>query len=506
MLDRAVKLEMKHVSKRFPGVQALDKVSFSVKQGTVNALCGENGAGKSTLMKILNGVYQPDEGEIYIDGKKVRIDNPLTARKHGIAMVFQELTYVPDLTVGENIMLGNWPMRRGLVDWKEIKRGTNEILQREGMHFSFDTPLRKLSVSDIQLIEIVKAISYDASILILDEPTSSLTLKETNRLLNKIKQLKERNVSIIYISHKMDEVFQIADNITVLRDGSVIDTVKASETNEERIIELMVGRKIENQYPKVKVPIGEELLRVEGFSKRGVFKDVSFHVKAGEIIGFSGLMGAGRTETMRALFGLDPYDSGEIYIKGSKIKKIKSVSDAINHSMAMVTEDRRRYGIIPMLSVATNVTLAALEKFIYKGKAHFKEERKAVLKYCQKMRVKTPSLETVISSLSGGNQQKVILAKWMIRDGDILIMDEPTRGIDVGSKREIFELIGECLSEGKAVILVSSDMPELINLCDRIYVMSEGMITAELQREDFSQEIIMRYAIKSVTEEVEHEE
>jgi inositol transport system ATP-binding protein len=497
---------MKHVSKRFPGVQALDKVSFSVKEGTVNALCGENGAGKSTLMKILNGIYQPDEGEIYIDGKKVRIDNPLTARKHGIAMVFQELTYVPDLTVGENIMLGNWPMRRGLVDWKEIKRATNEILKQEGMHFSFDTPLRKLSVSDIQLIEIVKAISYDAGILILDEPTSSLTLKETNRLLNKIKQLKERNVSIIYISHKMDEVFQIADYITVLRDGSIVDTVKASDTTEERIIELMVGRKIEKQYPKVEVPIGEELLRVEGLTKAGVFKDVSFHVRAGEIIGFSGLMGAGRTETMRALFGLDPYDSGEIYIKGSKTKKIKSVSDAVSHSMAMVTEDRRRYGIIPMLSVATNVTLASLEKFIYNGRAHFKEERRAVLKYCQKMRVKTPSLDTVISSLSGGNQQKVILAKWMIRDGDILIMDEPTRGIDVGSKREIFELIGECLSEGKGVILVSSDMPELINLCDRIYVMSEGIITAELQREEFSQETIMRYAIKSQTEVDEYEE
>ncbi|NLY82804.1 MAG: sugar ABC transporter ATP-binding protein [Clostridiales bacterium] len=491
-----IKLEMRGVSKTFPGVRALDKVNFRVREGTVCALCGENGAGKSTLMKILNGVYHPDEGEIFIDGSKVRVDNPIKARELGIAMIFQELSYIPDLTVGENIVLGSWPMKKGLIDWKEICRKTSELLEQEGMGITFDTKMRSLSVSEIQLIEILKAVSYDAKIVIMDEPTSSLTTREIERLYEKIETLKKRGVSIIYISHKMDEVFRIADDITVLRDGRIIDTVRASEVTEDQIIEMMVGRKIENQYPKYEVKLGEEILRVDKLTKKGVFKDISFHVRRGEVVGFAGLMGAGRTETMRAIFGLDPYDSGDIYINGQKVERIKNVSTAIKHNIAMVSEDRRRYGIIPMLSVAKNVTIAALDKFIAKGRVFAKKERNAVREYCEKMNVKTPSYETPISSLSGGNQQKVILARWMIRNPDILIIDEPTRGIDVGAKREIFELMGEFLKEGMGIIMVSSEMPELINLCDRIYVMNEGRITGELTREEFSQEAIMRYAIK----------
>ncbi len=494
-MEDSPKLEMLHVSKKFPGVQALDDVCISVNKGSVMALCGENGAGKSTLMKILSGIYKPDNGDIFINGEKVKIANPIDSRSQGIFMMYQELSYVPDLTVGENIVMGMWPQKKGFVDWKKIKKQTNAILEKENVSFDSETKLKELRISEIQLIEIIKAVSYNADIIIMDEPTSSLTTKEIEHLFERIKNLRDRGVSIIYISHKMDEVFRISDEITVLRDGRIIDTVRTAETSEDKIIEMMVGRKIENQYPKDEIKIGNELLRVEGLCSKGAFNNINFKLHKGEIVGFAGLMGAGRTETMRALFGLDKYDEGEIFIREKRIRKIKNVPDAIGHGLSMVTEDRRRYGIIPMLSVAKNTSLAALDKFIYRGRSREKEEYKAVRKYCNIMRVKTPNFETRISSLSGGNQQKVILAKWMMRNPGILIMDEPTRGIDVGAKREIFQLISECLKEGMGIIMVSSEMPELINICDRIYVMKEGTITGELEKEDFSQKEILKYAI-----------
>lgn len=496
MEDNRVILELSHISKSFPGVKALDDVNFKLKKGTVHVLCGENGAGKSTLMKIIDGIYHQEEGEIYLNGEKIVIKNPLHAKENGIAMIFQELSYVPDMTLEENLFLGSWPKKRGRIDWKGIRSHTKELLEQEGLPYSADVKLRSLSVSDIQMLEILKAVSNQAKIIIMDEPTSAITEKEVAGLFQKIKDLKAKGTSIIYISHKMDEIFQIADEITVFRDGKSIITKDAEDITVDELIEYMVGRKLENQYPKEAVPIGDEILRVEGFTQPGVFEDIKFTVHSGEIVGFAGLMGAGRTETMRALFGLDPHSSGSIFMKGKKIQ-IKNVRQSIKNGMAMLTEDRRRSGIIPILSVKENTTLAALGKVIYGGRLHTAKEMRMVAEACGNMSVKTPSYETPIMSLSGGNQQKVLLAKWLLCAPDILITDEPTRGIDVGAKREIYELMNKFASQGKGIIMVSSELPELIGVCDRIYVMSEGRITGMLAREDFAQEAILKLAVSA---------
>ncbi len=492
-----IKLELKNISKSFPGVKALNKVSFSLKRGTVHVLCGENGAGKSTLMKVLDGIYQPDEGEIRIDGEKVEIHNPIDARKHGVAMIFQELTFVPDLTVAENVFLGRWPKAGKLrMDWKKIREETVRLMEQEGLPYKPDTLLRSLSVADIQLIEILKAVSFDAQILIMDEPTSSLSDKETEFLFRKISELKQRGVSIIYISHKMDEIFRLADEITVLRDGEAVITKGVKETNMEEIVRFMVGRKLENRFPKKEVPIGEEVLRVENLSYKKVFQDISFSVRRGEIVGMAGLVGAGRTETMSAIFGLEPYEKGKIFLNGKELI-IRNSTEAISKGIAMVSEDRRRYGIIPVRDILENTSLASLKSYFYKGRRHKREEIEKVTEVCSKMRVKTPSLEARIANLSGGNQQKVILAKWLLCDPEVLIMDEPTRGIDVGAKSEIYQLMEEFAEAGKGILMVSSELPELIGMCDRIYVMKEGKIAGCLERKEFSQEAIMSMAVQN---------
>lgn len=488
-----IKLRVSQIDKAFPGVKALDKIDFSVRQGTVHVLCGENGAGKSTLMKIINGVYQPDGGEIYIDGRPVRIHNPMDARRLGISMIFQEMSYIPEMTVSENLCLGEWPKSRfGGIDWKKTRQDTEELLKREGLPYSPDSKLKELSISDIQMLEITKAISRQSGIIIMDEPTSAITEKEVQALFGKIRELKSRGVSIIYISHKLDEVFQIADDITVLRDGSVVDTRPARELDIGAVITSMVGRRLEGDYPKEAVPAGDELLRADGLAGMS-FNNVSFHAAQGEIVGFAGLMGAGRTEVMRALFGLDPILSGKVYI-GGKEARIRHVSDSIRHGLAMLSEDRRRYGIIPMRSVKENCTLSSLEKIIFHGRLHPRLETSLVGGMFRSMRVKTSSQDTPIRALSGGNQQKIQLAKWMLRNPDILILDEPTRGIDVGAKFEIYRLMTNFVKEGKCVIMVSSELPELLGMCDRVYVMSQGSITGELRRGEFSQELVMRYA------------
>ncbi len=492
-----VVLELQHISKSFPGVKALDDVNFQLKKGTVHVLCGENGAGKSTLMKIIDGVYQADEGELFINGEKTLIKDPLHAKENGIAMIFQELSYVPDLTLEENLCLGNWPKKGAKIDWKAIRRRTVELLEQEGLDYAPDVKLRSLSVSDIQMIEILKAVSYDAKIIIMDEPTSAITNKEVEILFKKIAELKARGASIIYISHKMDEIFRIADEITIFRDGKSIITKDAKELTVDQVVEHMVGRKIDNQYPKEEIPIGDEILRVEGLNQPGVFKNVNFKVNAGEIIGFAGLMGAGRTEIMRAVFGLDPYESGKIWIDGKEVQN-KNVRQSIKNGLAMLTEDRRRTGIIPILSVKFNTTLATLDKVIYKGKLHAREENHIVKDACDSMNVKTPNLDAAIANLSGGNQQKVVLAKWLICDPKVLIADEPTRGIDVGAKREIYELMSKFASKGKGIIMISSELPELIGICDRIYIVSEGSIAGMLSRSEFSQESIMQFAVSNV--------
>ncbi len=493
-MENNIKLRVSKIEKSFPGVKALDKIDFTVKKGSVHVLCGENGAGKSTLMKIINGIYQPDSGQIFIDEKPVKINNPIQARSLGISMIFQEMNYVPEMTVEENIFLGNLPVNKfGSVDWKQVRQRATELLRLENLPYSPTTLLKDLTVSDIQMLEIIKAISYKSDIIIMDEPTSAITLKEVEKLFVKIRELRARGVSIIYISHKLDEIFQIADEITVFRDGTVVESHPKEELDIETVIALMVGRKLTNTYPKEEVKQGENLLQVQKLNSKSVFNNVNFHVKRGEIVGFAGLMGAGRTEVMRALFGLDPITSGSVKIKGKEVT-IKNVRESINNGLVMLSEDRRRYGIIPVRSVKENTTLSFLQKVFYKMIYHQKVEKNIVNDMFTKMRVKTPTLDTTIQSLSGGNQQKVVLAKWMIRNPDILILDEPTRGIDVGAKFEIYKLMTNLVKEGKAVIMVSSELPELIGMCDRIYVMAKGTITGEIERKDFSQELIMKYA------------
>jgi len=496
MIDAGVpiKLVVRDISKSFPGVKALDRISFRVRRGTTHVLCGENGAGKSTLMKIINGIYTPDEGQIFLDGKSVTIENPIHARALGISMIFQELSYVPEMTVAENIFLGRWPTDRlGRVDRREMRRRTQELLDRENLFYSPDEQLKNLSVSDIQMLEIIKAVSNNSDIIIMDEPTSAITQKEIERLFAMIETMKKRGASIIYISHKLDEIFQIADEITVLRDGAIVGTKPAAELTIDDVITMMVGRRMESKYPYESVPKGETLLDVKNFSSAGVFSNVSFHVDAGEIVGFAGLMGAGRTEVVRALFGLDAHTSGEVILKGKRMENL-SVRNSIDNGMVMLSEDRRRYGLVPIRSVLENVSLANLKKFIYKGRLHRKEEQDAVTATCARMNVKTPSLETTVEALSGGNQQKIVLAKWMTVDPDVLLMDEPTRGIDVGAKYEIYKLMIELARQGKALLMVSSELPELIGMCDRIYVMCQGRISGELRREEFSAERIMSLA------------
>lgn len=483
------------INKSFPGVKALDNVNFAVRKGTVHALCGENGAGKSTLMKIINGIYKADSGQIFLDEKPVTIKDPIQARDYGIAMIAQELNYVPEMSIEENLFLGRLPVTKfGNVDWKRIRRETIEFLRQENLPYKPDQKLKTLTVSDIQMLEIIKAISNNAQIVIMDEPTSAITNREVEVLFGKIAELKKKGVSIIYISHKMEEVFRIADDITVLRDGKTVETHPASEIDLDKVIALMVGRKMDNVYPKEEVEIGEPILEIEGLGSKGVFKDINFKANKGEIVGFAGLMGAGRTETMRAIFGLDPYDEGKIKVHGKEVT-IKKVSDSIAQKVVMLSEDRRRYGIIPIRSVMENASISSLDKIIYGGRWHPKVEKELVGKYFEKMHVKTPSLETAIQGLSGGNQQKVLLAKWMLRDPDVLILDEPTRGIDVGAKFEIYRLMTDLVKEGKTVIMVSSELPELIGMCDRIYIMNKGRITGCLNKDEFSQETIMRYAM-----------
>ena len=501
-MDQGVKLRVLNIEKSFPGVKALDHINFSVKKGTVHVLCGENGAGKSTLMKVINGIYKADSGEILIDEKAVEIQNPIQARSLGISMIFQELNYIPEMTIEETLFVGNWPTNKyGNVDWPEIRRRTVELLAKENLNYSPETKLKDLTVSDIQMLEILKAISYNSDIIIMDEPTSAITQKEVEVLFGKINELRERGASIIYISHKMDEIFRIADEITVFRDGCVVDSRAKQDYDMETVISQMVGRKLESNFPKESIQIGDMILEVKNLTDGRLFHDISFSVHEGEIVGFAGLMGAGRSETMRSIFGLEEYSSGEIYIKGQKTE-IKSVKNSIDKKMVMLSEDRRRFGIIPVRSVKENVSLGSLKRFIYDGRLHEKEENETVKEYCKKMNVRTPTIETTIESLSGGNQQKVILAKWMVTNPDILILDEPTRGIDVGAKFEIYKLISELAKQKKAIVMVSSELPELIGMCDRIYIMAKGKIVGELKRDEFSQETIMKFATEQQVSEV----
>lgn len=489
-----IKLRVSGIEKSFPGVKALSDISFSVRKGTVHALCGENGAGKSTLMKIMTGLYKADKGQIFIDEKPVEIKNPIQAREYGISMIAQELNYVSELSIEENLFMGRLPVNKfGKVDWKKVRSEAKKFLEAENLSYDPAQKLKTLTVSDIQMLEIIKAVTNNAQVVLMDEPTSSISQSEVELLFKKIAELKAKGVSIIYISHKMDEVFQIADDITIIRDGAVVSSDRAEDLDIQTVIARMVGRKMDNAYPKEEIPCGEKIFEVQNFARKGMFDNVNFYAKKGEIIGFAGLVGAGRTEVMRAVFGLDPKDSGTVKMNGTEVD-IKSPQDAIAHKLIMLSEDRKEFGIVPVRSVLENASLASLKRYFYGGRSHKAKEKNEVSEIFKKMNVKTPTLETPIASLSGGNAQKVLLARWMLCEPEVMILDEPTRGIDVGAKFEIYKLMTDIVKEGKTIVMVSSELPELIGMCDRIYIMCQGKITGCLDRNEFSQEMIMMHA------------
>ncbi|WP_066015559.1 sugar ABC transporter ATP-binding protein [Endozoicomonas atrinae] len=495
--EAEVVLDMRGISKSFPGVKALDNVQLSLKKGSVMALMGENGAGKSTLMKILFGMYSRDSGTITLDGQDVQFDSALDALENGVTMIHQELAPILHRSVAENIWLGREPLKGPLklIDHDKMWTDTQTLLRSLDLEMDPKKRMCELTVAQMQMVEIAKAISYNARIIIMDEPTSSLTDKEVKHLFEIIRRLKGEGVSIVYISHKMDEIFQICDEITVFRDGQYISCVYSRETNQSELINMMVGRELKDMFVRENHHIGEPMLTIDKLSLDGKFNDVSFSVRKGEIFGIAGLVGAGRTELIETIFGVNEKSSGTIYIDGKEVD-IPSPSIAIEHGMALLTEDRRQTGLSLMLSVEDNGCIANIGNYINQFKLlDLVRLRKETREECQKIRVKTPSMSTPIGNLSGGNQQKVLLARWLLTQPDILFLDEPTRGIDVGAKAEIYKLVSQLAAQGKTVIMVSSEMPELLGLCDRIMVMHEGRAKGILSHEEASQETIMDIAL-----------
>lgn len=496
LTDTTYRLEMLGISKQFPGVKALDKVNLRVRPGTVHSLMGENGAGKSTLMKCLFGIYMEDEGEIILDGEKVHFDNPKQALEQGVSMVHQELNQVMKRSVAENMMLGRFPKHAGLlVDHKAMYEFTEAAFKDLGLDINPKTQMDRLSVSQRQMAEIAKAVSYNAKILVLDEPTSSLTEQEVEILFRVIRMLKERGMSIIYISHKMEEILQISDDITVFRDGKWVATEPASEMDNNKIIALMVGRELTDRFPdKVNEP-EEVILEVNNLTAKHQpsIQNVSFSLRKGEVLGVAGLVGARRTELLENLFGVAKKEGGEILLDG-KLVENKNPRDAINNGFAFLTEERRATGIFPMLNIAENATISSLKEDKEMGLIRDKNVKSRTEWVIDSLNVKTPSQKTRIKSLSGGNQQKVIIGRWLLTGPEILLLDEPTRGIDVGAKYEIYKLIYDLVAKGKGVVMVSSELPELLGICDRILVMSNGRVAGIEDAKDLDQEKIMHLA------------
>lgn len=487
-------LKMEHITQKFPGVLALDDVSFELEKGEIHALVGENGAGKSTLMKVLTGVNRPSGGSIWFDGKEYHSFDIEESKKLGINMIYQELNLIPKLKVYENIFLGKEILNKGKIDRQAMQSRAKELVKSLGIEMDVNESVENLTMAYRQMVEIARALLYTPKILIMDEPTAPLTNEEVKILFRTIKVLKEQQVSIIYISHRLEEIFEICDRCTVFRDGQFIQTMEVAKTNVDELIRLMVGRNIENQYPpRVSVdPDAPALLEVKGITTRKV-KDISFQLKEGEILGLGGLVGAGRTETLRAIFGCDPYE-GKIWKRGQEVK-ISSPKDAISQGIVLVTEDRKGQGLLMNLSVSDNMVLPILSSYVKGIFLTRKNIANQVEENIRRLNVKTPSREQLVAYLSGGNQQKVIIARWLLAKADIILFDEPTRGIDVGAKYEIYSLMNELKSMGKSIIMVSSDMPELMGMSDRIIVMSEGRITGELAGPaEFEQEAILRRA------------
>jgi inositol transport system ATP-binding protein len=487
-------LKMENISKSFPGVNALQNVQLAVRKGTVHALMGENGAGKSTLMKILIGMYAPSSGTITFKGNRIEIPDTATALKLGISMIHQELSPVPYMSIAENIWLGREPLNRiGLIDKVTMIENTRRLFEQLEINLKPTTLMKNITVANTQLVEIAKAISYNSSLIIMDEPTSAITEREVEHLFKMIRALKERGVSVIYITHKMDEVFQISDDITVLRDGRHINTVPASQATRNSLITMMVGRELTDLFPKMEAPLGEVVLSVRNLSRLNHVYDVSFDLRRGEILGLAGLMGSGRTETIETIFGVAKASGGEIYIHGKKVN-IRNSQDAIAHGMALLTEDRKLTGIMGVLSVRDNMMIASLGNFARGGLLNFRVMNETGRREQEKLAIKTPSLNQLIKLLSGGNQQKVLVSRWLLTMPDILFLDEPTRGIDVGAKAEIHRLMGKLAQEGKAIIMISSELPEVLGMSDRVLVMHEGRVAGEFARKDATQENIMQAA------------
>lgn len=484
-------VEIHGVSKRFPGVQALRDVSLDIRSGEVHAVAGENGAGKSTLMKLLSQLERPSDGEIRVEGKPVRFRNPRYAQRLGIAMVHQEFALAPHLSVADNLALGREQSHLGLIVRGSEKRRARELLKRVGLDINPARKVSSLSVAEQQRVEIAKALAVNAKVVIMDEPTATLTEPEIEDLFKLIEELKSDGIAIFYISHRLDEVTRIADRVTVMRDGEVVETLEKGDFDEAKLVRLMVGREIDNLYPKPEAKIGDVVLKVEGLTRPGVLHDCSFEVRAGEIVGFAGLIGAGRSELARAVFAADPITEGRIELDGREVK-LHSPDDAIADGIGYLTEDRKGNGLAMQLSVEYNITLARIPAhgiWINRRAEHQAAERRR-----EQLDIRTPSLSRPVEALSGGTQQKVIVARWLETEARVLFFDEPSRGIDVGAKAEMFKLMGELAVEGRAIVMISSYLPELINMCDRIIVVRDGRTVGDLNRNEFDEERIMALA------------
>ena len=488
-------LTMKGIDKSFPGVHALDHVDLEIRKGEVHALMGENGAGKSTLMKVLTGIYHKDAGTITYEGKEVEFTNPREAQDAGIVIVHQELNMMGHLTVAQNIFIGREYMNGKLIDDKKMNEEAKKLFDQLGINIDPKETMSRLTVGKQQMCEIAKAISHDAKVIIFDEPSAALTEAEIEELFKIIRDLRDKQMGIVYISHRMDEIKVITDRVTVMRDGGYVGTLITKDSTKDDIINMMVGRVIYED-PKTESQVAPDapvVLKVEHLNAGRMVKDVSFELHKGEILGFSGLMGAGRTETARALFGADPKDSGDIYVNGQKVE-IKTPQDAVKCGIGYLSEDRKRFGIVVDKTVAENSTMATMENFMKGIFIDKKKEKDVAQEYVEALKTKTPSVDQLVVNLSGGNQQKVVIAKWLVRNCDILIFDEPTRGIDVGAKSEIYHLMNELVAEGKSIIMISSEMTEILRMSDRIVVMCEGRKTGELGIEEATQERIMHAA------------
>jgi ribose transport system ATP-binding protein len=493
-----VLVSMTDITKNFPGVRALDHAYLQIVRGEVHVLCGENGAGKSTLMKLLSGAYEMETGKIVFDGNEVYNLTPKSTQMLGIGIIYQELNLVNSLSVAENIYLGREQIGYGgkfpQINWRKVHEKTAALLRELNLEIDSYAVVGKLGIGQQQMVEIAKALSIDARLIIMDEPTAALTEREIEQLFKFIKNLKKKGISTLYISHRLEEFEQIADRITVMRDGKTVATVNAKEATIPELIKLMVGRELINQFPRVEHKYGDTLLRVEGLTRRGAFSDVSFHVNSGEILGISGLIGSGRTELMRAIFGVEKPHTGSIFIRGRQVY-INSPRDAIREGIGFVTEDRKKEGLVLCLSVEKNTTLTNLSSVMKKfGFISPEKERRVSNEYVSKLNIRTPSVSQIVRNLSGGNQQKVVLAKWLLSQSKIFIFDEPTRGIDVGAKVEVYNLMNEIVAAGASIIMVSSELPEILGISDRIMVMCRGEKMAELNPLTSSQEEILYYA------------